>query len=471
MGERKRFRLTSAITRELLRSGEGQLVDFKRVPESISSDDFVAFANTAEGGTILAGIGEQNVGGAQVGVILGCDVSDNTMLQLLNKAISCMPPIAIDIFIENLDEKPILRVSVPSSPTKPHCTPKGLYCRRDGARNRALQPGELIRIFLETESQAFATRFEAAASRISQELDSLEQSLSGTIRNMSDQLGWAGSNLDDTSSTIDNIFAYTKHLNDEITDVATRVRALFRQDKREDPVRDREFRKLTQQIVDQVSNDQDLVKAALAGNSLSCKLEGKPARELVESDVQAAFEEATEIIRKREDLKNYSVFSDSPAKLSEGSIDAIAALIADGHDPAPFREEIISAFRIGYTTYKDKIVAVAGLRKPRSAARAILFKRIRSSSDSRKYKVQLDWIFLHEDHRKKGQFSRLFKSILASTRETHLFAVLKKNDVLSREILLSLGFRPDNSTESLIGKEISEQIFLIDIAQSSRRSG
>ena len=186
MAEQKRLKSLSIVSRQFLALGEGQLVDFKRAPDGISADDLVAFANAAEGGAILAGVGEQIVGGAQVGLIRGCDVSDNTILQILNKAISCLPPISIDIIIENLNEKPILRVSVPSSPTKPHCTPKGVYSRRDGARNRALHPGELLKIFLETEAQVFTARFESAANRISEELGNLEASLSGTIRSMSD---------------------------------------------------------------------------------------------------------------------------------------------------------------------------------------------------------------------------------------------------------------------------------------------
>ncbi len=191
MVEPKRLKNLSAETREFLASGEGQLVDFKRTSDGISADDLVSFANAAEGGTILSGVGERNVDGAQVGFVLGCDVSDSAILQLLNKAISCLPPVSIDVVIENLSDKPILRVSISSSPTKPHCTPKGVYSRRDGARNRALHPSELLRIFLETEAQVFAERFESAAAHISEEIGALEEALSGTIRSMSDQLGWA----------------------------------------------------------------------------------------------------------------------------------------------------------------------------------------------------------------------------------------------------------------------------------------
>jgi ribosomal protein S18 acetylase RimI-like enzyme len=463
MSEQKRLKSLSAITRQFLASGEGQQIDFKRAPDGISTDDLVSFANAAEGGTILAGVDERHVDGAQVGVILGCDVSDNTILQLLNKAISCLPPISIDIVIENLNEKPILRVSVPSSPTKPHCTPKGGYCRRDGARNRALHPSELLKIFLETEARVFAERFESAAAHISEELGHLEESLSSTIGSMSDQLGWAQSNLGDTSSTIDTILAYAKHLNDETGDVAARLRALFRQDTREDPVRDRELKKLTQQLVEQISEDKGLIKAILEKKSLSYKLEGKPARELTVEDGRAALAAASKIIREREDLKNYRVKCVPPAECAQASLEAIVAAVAVGRDPAQIGADIASAFRIGYTTYRGNVVAVAGLRKPRAAARAKLFKRMETSADPKTFEVQLDWLHLHPDHRNKGQLTQLVTKVIASMKGRALFAVVPSDDELAREMLLQFKFKPASTqAERSYDADSSGQLFLRD---------
>jgi len=104
-----------------------------------------------------------------------CDVNDATILQIANKALNCIPPVAIRVHIENLSSLPFLRIHVPSSSTKPHCTPKGVYSRRDGSRNRPLHPGELLKMFLESESRAFAERFESAADRITRDRLSSKQ--------------------------------------------------------------------------------------------------------------------------------------------------------------------------------------------------------------------------------------------------------------------------------------------------------
>lgn len=440
MTDRKRLKSLSDATRAFLASGEGQVVDFKRTSDGISADDLVAFANSAEGGTILAGVGEQVVDGAQVGVVVGCGVGDDAVLQLLNRAISCLPPVSIDIVIENMAEKPILRISVPSSPTKPHCTPKGVYCRRDGARNRALHPTELLRIFLETEAQVFTKRFEAAADQITQEIGNLESSLENTINNMSSQLGWAESNLDDTSSSIDTVLAYAKRIDGEAGDIAARLRALFRQDERADPVRDREREDLTEQLVKEISESASLRKAVLAGKGLSFTLKGKPALELTADDGEAALAEAYRIVRDREDRKNYRPQCVRPGDLDPPVVDAIAAAVRDGGRPETSGEEVLAAFRIGYTTYRKAVVAVAGLRKPSVSARAALFARADAGADHRLFKTQIDWVTLHPDHHGRGVLSKLIGKVLETVAGKPLFALVRKDEEIVRDLLLGAGF-------------------------------
>ena len=294
----RRYKSISKKSRSLLAEGEGDTVDFKRSPDGLSADDLVSFANSAIGGSILTGVDEQSgVGGAQVGVIVGCDVSDATILQIANKAMSCIPPIAIEIHIENLTDKPFLRVDITSSETKPHCTPKGVYCRRDGSRNRALHPSELLSIFLESEARAFAGKFEAAAHRINQELGQLEKSLHKSIQSMSDQLGWADYKLDDTETTLDEILDYTRRSQNQLGDMATRFRVMFRQDGREDPIREKVRQELLNQVIEELKNREDLVRRIETGEDMQLSLSGKVAVELDENDIREVLKTAVEKIK------------------------------------------------------------------------------------------------------------------------------------------------------------------------------
>jgi Predicted transcriptional regulator containing an HTH domain and an uncharacterized domain shared with the mammalian protein Schlafen len=293
---RPRQRL-SEQTRAFLSEGEGQHVDFKRTSEGISADDLVAFANTAGGGTILIGIDEElGADGVTRGTVRGCDVSDSTLLQILNKSVSCLPPIKITQHVENVSDKPIIRLSISESDGKPHCTSKGVYCVRDGRRNRPLHPSELLQMFLESEALTFAARFESTAERISDNLSKLEESLTGTIESMGQQLGWAEYKLGDTESTIDSILAHVRLLLEESQDESKRWRALFSQDGRADPIKERAKKEVLDALVAQLSGDPALLEKIKEGEGLSIQAKGKAAAELTEDDLRKVFSDALTVV-------------------------------------------------------------------------------------------------------------------------------------------------------------------------------
>lgn len=400
MATPKRIKGVSSVTKQLLGEGETTRADFKRASDGISADDFVAFANSEQGGTILAGVDEiAGAGGAQVGAVVGCDVSDGAVLQLTNKALSCLPPVAIDVRIENLDDKPILRIDIASSPTKPHCTPKGVYCRRDGTRNRALHPSELLALFLDSEARAFAQRFEAAAERITEELGSLEQGLERSIKSMGDQLGWADYQLGNTESTLDSVLAYVTRINTETNDQSARLRTLFRQDKRQDPVHDREREKLRGELVEQLMKDRTLLKGLRDGRGLSVSANGKAAEELTKDDLSAIFDEAIKIvIRKLEDEK-YSVDIKRAGECTELELEAVAALIREGGEVAANIEaRLPTADRIGIVRYEKTIVGTASLKKPTADYRKRVFAKAETNASHAEFSRELGWIYLRPDY-------------------------------------------------------------------------
>ncbi|MEH7877972.1 hypothetical protein V7798_10985 [Rhizobium laguerreae] len=192
-------------------------------------------------------------------------------MQITNKAATCIPPVLIEITIENLGSQPLLRIAIPSSATKPHCTARGIYNRRDGSRNRPLHPSELLRIFLENEGRVFAERFESAAERIAADLTNLEASLDSSIKNMADQLGWAESKMDDTESSLGDLMEQVRELERPIGNITERLRTIFRQDKRDDPVRDREFRRLAQRYAKGISERTDLMELIKTGGTITLR--------------------------------------------------------------------------------------------------------------------------------------------------------------------------------------------------------
>lgn len=171
-----------ADTRRMLDYPEGRAIDFKRTPTAVSAEDIVALSN-ALGGTILVGVDESDTQEGQHGVIVGCDVSDAARNAVVSRARGCVPPIDIDIVIENTrrPHAQIMRIDVPPSATKPHCTQGGTYKIRIQGQNAALHPPQLLAMFLEREGDTFLERFGEAAAGLIEQLARTERNLDGQL--------------------------------------------------------------------------------------------------------------------------------------------------------------------------------------------------------------------------------------------------------------------------------------------------
>lgn len=151
----------------LLERQEGFDCDFKRDVRGISSEDLVAFANSPPGGTILVGVDELNEPGQpQRGTVVGCRVGDAERMVILDKAQKCLPSVDVRVQVEIRDGVHFLRVTIPPSDHRPHCTANGTYKIRGDGRNLALEPGRLLGIFMQVEGTRFMGRFREATSRL-----------------------------------------------------------------------------------------------------------------------------------------------------------------------------------------------------------------------------------------------------------------------------------------------------------------
>ncbi len=199
----REYRGLSRRTQQLLNMAEGPRVDFKRDVSGIKSRDLVAFANSIHGGTILIGVDElTSADGVQRGQVVGCAVDDNARLTLVNKATDCYPTVEIELYVENLASKPMLRLEIPPGIHKPYCTQYGDYAIRGDGRNRALLPDELLAIFMERESEQFLARFQDAVSRLEQQLVHMRHLLSSGMLDVSEHISELDTQLSRTTSRL-----------------------------------------------------------------------------------------------------------------------------------------------------------------------------------------------------------------------------------------------------------------------------
>jgi predicted HTH transcriptional regulator len=177
MGEAERtmskpeYRSLSQRARSLLHRSEGYELEFKEAIHALEPEDIVAFANSPDGGVVLIGVRETvTENGRQCGEVVGCPVGDPEKLSILNRAESCVPPVALEVIVENAERKPFFRVEIPSGPNKPYCTAAGTYKIRGNGRTLPLLPSRLLAMFMASENQEFVERFKAATRALEREV-------------------------------------------------------------------------------------------------------------------------------------------------------------------------------------------------------------------------------------------------------------------------------------------------------------
>jgi predicted HTH transcriptional regulator len=181
------YRMVSQRARSLLSRSEGYELEFKETLQALEPEDIVAFANSPEGGVVLIGVREiETENGRQRGEVVGCAVGDPEKLSILNRAESCVPPIAVDVFIENADRKPFFRIEIASGPNKPYCTAAGTYKIRGNGRTLPLLPSRLLAMFMARENREFVRRFKAATEELER---SLADTRAGLIEEIEQLLG------------------------------------------------------------------------------------------------------------------------------------------------------------------------------------------------------------------------------------------------------------------------------------------
>jgi len=251
---------------------------------------------------------------------------------------------------------------------------------------------------------------------------------------MADQLGWAEFKLGDTESALDSILAYTQRINTEINDLTARARAMFRQDKRKDPIYDRERQNFLDKLIDQIKNDRKLYLSIKAGASVSISADGKAAEELSRDDLGTLLRQAMKIIDERLEQDKYTIEVKKPANLTPGELEKLVELVAEGGEVAEgVGQRMKTADAIGLVRYEKSIVGTAALKKPTPGYRRRVFDKAKSSLSPDQFSRELGWIFLKQEHRAKGQMRPLIEGLMVAAGDNGVFATTRaSNDRMQR---------------------------------------
>lgn len=250
------FKTISKEAKLILNGEEGYEVDWKRSMEGLDSEDIVAFANSKNGGAILIGVDEvKGKDGKQEAEIVGCKCNDKTKMGINTKAAHCIPPIVVEIFKENTNEKPFYRLEIPSGENKPYCTQKGIYKIREDGNNRAITPNELLLMFMDLESDKFLKKFKEATKEIENNLFVVSKSIDESLNHLGDIVPQL-KDLEEYASLSEQNLGVTEKIEDYVENIGAdlnqnerRILALFDHFNIEDPY-----------VVDLKENIKEMIK-------------------------------------------------------------------------------------------------------------------------------------------------------------------------------------------------------------------
>lgn len=196
-------------------------MDFKELTKGLEPVDIVAFANSDRGGAILVGVAEiRKAKVPQQSLIKGCKVGDKEKLAIMNKASSCVPPISVEVYVENSSRKPFYRIEIPRGAFRPYCTASGHYAIRSDGLNSNLLPKQLLAMFMEVESGVFIERFREATKELGNEFGRVKGEIINDMVDLSatvDVMGVEVQNtLGDLSTTAEDSHSYIGDLEQAI---------------------------------------------------------------------------------------------------------------------------------------------------------------------------------------------------------------------------------------------------------------
>ncbi|MBY5556569.1 N-acetyltransferase [Rhizobium leguminosarum] len=175
-------------------------------------------------------------------------------------------------------------------------------------------------------------------------------------------------------------------------------------------------------------------------------------------------DKATELILRQEDLKKYEVFCKAPGECSAHELDEFCAIVAEGGEvSAGMRDRVTRAFRLGFIRYDGNAAGTAALKKPKASYRTKVFSAAKSAVKPKDFPFELGWIYLREEHRLKGQMTRLIGELMPLAQGENIFATTRTANTIMKDMLVQLHFKPNGEEyPSTLQSNETLNLFLLD---------
>lgn len=138
----------------------------------------------------------------------------------------------------------------------------------------------------------------------------------------------------------------------------------------------------------------------------------------------------------------YSVTTRKPADCSSAELKQFEALVLRGAEviPAGLRGRIGRSACLAWAHDGLRTVAVAALKRPHAEYRETVFRKSGTPELPAGWETELGWIYVHEEHRRKGLARRLIQVLLDGEPGGGIFATTRELNDPIMPLLKEFGF-------------------------------
>ncbi len=140
---------------------------------------------------------------------------------------------------------------------------------------------------------------------------------------------------------------------------------------------------------------------------------------------------------------NVRVETLDPAGCTGEQITAFCTLVRLGCEVASagLGDRVRQAVRLVFLYDEGKLAGVAAIKRPHHSYRQRVFKSAAVELARGSYSLELGWVFVDENHRRRGHSTRLVEAAMASVSVADVFATSRSNNVAMHKSLERHGFK------------------------------
>lgn len=137
----------------------------------------------------------------------------------------------------------------------------------------------------------------------------------------------------------------------------------------------------------------------------------------------------------------FSLVEKRPADCTDIELGAFCDLIKKGDevDPHGLEGRVRRAWLIAFGSADGRLAAVAGIKKPDKDYRAGVFRKSESKLEPEQFAVELGWVMVEEEFRRRGLGRRVMDALLGSLNQ-NVYTTSRSTNEPMHALLTAYGF-------------------------------